>query len=404
MAIISVDLLNNSTVTIDSLNANDGDVINITALGSSELIVDGVDVEVGSIAGVQALSAPTFTSTGGANLTIDQGLLNVPALNNFTFNIEDNSHTTLDGSTVTALNGLNSYDVNFSGADAGSFTYDDPDVGIASVVNFNVTGMEAGDQMNLGDGNWQLDDGSILNPLDAFRDGKLHLENGAAGVLQTKVTASIEMTQEEYDEFLEDPSAFLSGQDFTMVCFAAGTRIATPDGECAVEALEIGDMVLTAAGTTVPVKWMGRQTVHKVFTPKERFVPVRVKAGALGNNLPHTDLLVTADHALIIDELAINAGALVNGTTIVFERVEDLPQKVTYYHIETEDHNVVLANGAAAETYVDYIERRGFDNYAEYVDLYGEERTIIEMARPRISSARLLPPSICARLGVQKIA
>ena len=55
--------------------------------------------------------------------------------------------------------------------------------------------------------------------------------------------------------------------------------------------VEIGDLVSTADGRVVPVKWMGRQTVHKLFTPAERFVPVRVKAGALGNGLPHTDLL-----------------------------------------------------------------------------------------------------------------
>ena len=50
----------------------------------------------------------------------------------------------------------------------------------------------------------------------------------------------------------------------------------------------------------------GGQTLH----------PVRVSAGALGNGLPHTELVLTADHALIIDGLAINTGALVNGTTI----------------------------------------------------------------------------------------
>ena len=63
-------------------------------------------------------------------------------------------------------------------------------------------------------------------------------------------------------------------------CFAAGTLIATPDGECAVETLQIGGLVTTADGRTVPVKWLGRQTVHKLFTPAERFVPVRVRAGA----------------------------------------------------------------------------------------------------------------------------
>ena len=189
-----------------------------------------------------------------------------------------------------------------------------------------------------------------------------------------------------------------------VACFAAGTLIATPEGERAVETLEIGDPVMTADGRAVPVKWIGRQTLHKVFTPAERFCPVRVTAGALGDGLPHTDLVLTADHALIFDSLAINAGALVNGTAIVTEAKENLPERVTYYHVETEGHDVILANGAAAETYVDYVQRAVFDNYAEYLALYGEDRNIHEMAMPRVSSARLVPPAIKARLNGERAA
>ncbi|MDK3074305.1 Hint domain-containing protein [Sedimentitalea sp. JM2-8] len=196
--------------------------------------------------------------------------------------------------------------------------------------------------------------------------------------------------------------AFGNG-DFTT-CFAAGTLIATPEGECAVETLAIGDLVTTAEGGIVPVKWIGRQTVHKLFTSAERFAPVRVSAGALGNGLPHTDLVLTAEHALILDGLAINAGALVNGTTIAYDPIDSLPERVTYYHIETEKHDVILANGAPAETYVDYIGRRVFDNFAEYESLYGEEQAITEMPLPRVSAARLVPPAIRARLATSDAA
>ena len=126
--------------------------------------------------------------------------------------------------------------------------------------------------------------------------------------------------------------------------------------------------------------------------------------GALGDGLPHTDLVLTADHALILDGLAINAGALVNGTTITLEPLSAVPDRVTYYHVETEDHDVILANGAAAETFVDYVDRQGFDNYADYAALYGEERIITEMPLPRIGTARLVPPSLKARLGARAVA
>ncbi|SLN14116.1 hypothetical protein PSA7680_00291 [Pseudoruegeria aquimaris] len=190
----------------------------------------------------------------------------------------------------------------------------------------------------------------------------------------------------------------VDNSDFT-VCFAAGTLIATPEGVCAVEELKIGDLVTTADGRQVAVKWIGRQTVHKIFTPAERFCPVRIRAGALGGGLPRADLTVTGDHALMIDGFAINASALVNGASIDWVPMAELPDRVTYYHVETEAHDVILAHGAPAETYVDYVTRRRFDNFAEYLALYGEEAVIREMDVPRVSSARLVPPAIRDRLA-----
>ena len=114
--------------------------------------------------------------------------------------------------------------------------------------------------------------------------------------------------------------------------------------------------------------------------------------------------MLTSDHALILDGLAICAGALVNGTTITRDPKASLPDRVTYYHIETEAHDVILANGAAAETYVDYVQRSAFDNHAEYLALYGTEETIREMDLPRISAARHVPQALWARLSVESAA
>jgi len=183
------------------------------------------------------------------------------------------------------------------------------------------------------------------------------------------------------------------------VCFAPGTAIATPEGTVAVEALSIGDPVLTADGRVVPVKWVGRQTRSPLF---QRIRMIRVAAGALVNRLPLRDLVLTADHALLIDGLLINAGALVNGTTITDLR--DLPERVTVYHVETENHDIILAEGAPVETYIDYAGRQAFDNYAEYVARYGADRPIAENPAPRISSARMLPAALCARLGIRRAA
>jgi hypothetical protein len=191
--------------------------------------------------------------------------------------------------------------------------------------------------------------------------------------------------------------------DNVYVCFAPGTLIATPGGERPVETLAIGDAVLTADGRAVAVRWMGRQTVRTGLAG-ERARPVRVRAGALGPGVPHSDLVLTADHALILDDLAVNAGALVNGTTIAFVPLDALPDAVTYWHVETAAHDTILANGAPAETFVDYVGRKAFDNHREYLDLYGCERIIPEMRRLRISSRRQLPANHRARFGIRAFA
>jgi len=182
-------------------------------------------------------------------------------------------------------------------------------------------------------------------------------------------------------------------------CFAAGTRISTVGGDRIVETLEIDDLLRTDDGRVVTVKWIGHQTILPFFAGP-RMQPVRIRAGALGAGLPHEDLTITADHGLVIDGLVINASALVNGGSIDWVPLAELPERVTYYHIETENHDVILANGAPAETFIDYAGRQAFDNYQEYVSLYGCERIIPEMDRPRISDQRLVPDAIRARLGI----
>jgi hypothetical protein len=186
-------------------------------------------------------------------------------------------------------------------------------------------------------------------------------------------------------------------------CFAPGTGIATPAGEVAVERLAIGDPILTADGRVVPVRWIGRQTLSKLFAG-DRARPVLIRAGALGQGLPHRDLTVTADHGMILDGFVINAGALVNGTTITRLPLSDLPASVTYYHVETAAHDVILAHGAAAETFVDYAGRAAFDNHAEYLALYGADRGMAEITLPRITCARQSPSALRDRLGPPRAA
>lgn len=185
-----------------------------------------------------------------------------------------------------------------------------------------------------------------------------------------------------------------TAEDFTL-CFLAGTLIATPTGPVAVEDLATGDPVMTADGRIVPVKWLGRQTLAAPFGMIEGRSPVLIEAGALADNVPARSLRLTADHALMIDGVLVHAGALVNGSTIRRLSSADLGWRFVVYHVETENHEVILAEGTPAETFIDNATRRTFDNHAEYTAMYGEDsRVTEELPHPRAMSARQVPPSI----------
>ena len=188
-------------------------------------------------------------------------------------------------------------------------------------------------------------------------------------------------------------------------CFFSGTLIATPSGERKVEELVSGDLVSVQDSRIVPVKWIGRQTVSTIFGPAERLMPVRFAAGSLGGGggatlLPHSDLPVTADHAMYVDGILCEAGALVNGTTITRVPLSELDGRYTVYHVETEAHEIVFANGAPAETFIDNATRRAFDNFAEFKALYGDPPEMKELPYPRASNARHLPARIKARISL----
>jgi hypothetical protein len=173
---------------------------------------------------------------------------------------------------------------------------------------------------------------------------------------------------------------------YVVTCFLAGVLIATPDGARAVETLVEGDLVLTHDGRAAPLKWLFVQTVTTLFADPLRVGPVRVRAGALGNGLPERDLRLSADHALLVDGALVQAGALVDGVSVV--RETELPERFCYYHVELADHALVLAEGVPAETFVDAVTRRRFDNWREYEARHGAGRRIDEMDLPRIKSAR----------------
>lgn len=184
-------------------------------------------------------------------------------------------------------------------------------------------------------------------------------------------------------------------------CFFAGTRLATPHGEIAVEDITPGTVLKTVAGELKPVRWLGRSEVSTRFADPLRVLPIRITAGALGENVPMRDLLVSPDHAVFIDGVLVQAGALVDSVSILPEA--NVPDVFTYYHVELATHELLLAEGAAAESFVDNVDRMNFSNWAEHEAL-GDLTPIEEMPYPRAKSYRQVPKAmrrmLDARAGI----
>jgi hypothetical protein len=94
----------------------------------------------------------------------------------------------------------------------------------------------------------------------------------------------------------------------------------------------------------------------------------------------------------------------VNGETITRVPLSEMGETYTVYHIETEAHEIILSNGAPAETFIDNVSRRAFDNYAEFEALYGDVPEMEELLYPRAMSARQVPGRIRHKLSTANAA
>jgi len=265
-------------------------------------------------------------------------------------------------------------------------------------------------------GTYAIDLVNVVGPDESYAYGSLH-ENQFGGIYPTGTPLSFlawtgtEPTALDSSTTLyEGPTqsspqplasdGFISDQDVT--CFMPGTRILTPTGEIAVESLKSGDLLTLADGRTSPLRWLGRTTVATRSADPLRVLPIRIAAGALGENIPARDLLVSPDHAMFIGGNLVQAGALVNGLTIT--RETRVPETFTYYHVELAAHELIIAEGAPTETFVDNVDRLGFDNWQEHEALHGITAPILEMDHPRVKAARQLPAATHHLLMTRAVA
>jgi hypothetical protein len=142
-------------------------------------------------------------------------------------------------------------------------------------------------------------------------------------------------------------------------CFLAGTMIATDRGQVEVQNLRPGARAMLPDERTAAITWIGRRYIDCRLHPEPRKVwPVRVRAGAFGDDVPRRDLFLSPDHAVFAGDVLIPIKHLINGTTIEQVPIDD----VTYFHIELPHHDLLLAEGLLAESYLDTGDRSNFTN------------------------------------------
>ncbi|WP_261395171.1 Hint domain-containing protein [Salipiger bermudensis] len=369
MAVLSIDLLANSTHTYDSGNSADGDTVQITALGDSLLIVDGVSLTITSIAGINLGAAPTFRTINGGDLTIDNGLLDASALSSFTFEVFDNSAMTLDASTLSlaVLNGLlDTYDVAYSGPyGTGTFTYDPPVLSVLGIqpVNFETTGMQATDQFIVSGRTIELDESTPGDPSSAYDGSVLHLTVDG-GLLTQSVNIDVPMTADEASDFFSNQATLLDGDTFTfpgvaLACLTTGTPVATLAGDVAVENLRVGHRVLTMDNGYQPIRWVGcRHLAEEDLERNPELRPIRIRANALGKGRPERDIVVSPQHRVLVSnaiaermfgqkEVLVAAKHLLSLDGI---NIAEEITSVTYWHFFFDQHQIVFSNGAATES------------------------------------------------------
>jgi hypothetical protein len=202
-------------------------------------------------------------------------------------------------------------------------------------------------------------------PLTLLNNGEnfFHFANASNQPLGTDLMSGVGLTAGTSRDISSVDLAALQDVGLSVtapvICFARGTRIDTPQGEVAVEDLVVGQLVKTWGGTARPIVWIGTGSVLATPSRRSAATPVIVRRGALADNVPRADLKVTKAHSVLVGDVLIPVEFLVNHRTIEWD---DRAQEVVLYHIELQTHDILIANGAPAESYRDDGNRWLFQN------------------------------------------
>jgi Hint domain len=316
-----------------------------------------------------------FSISGGTNAAAPTALELAPSISdNVTF---DNNHDELILDSLASFNGTLSNVVNNSTIVLDGIIGNDASLNLNAPLPPDIL---SGGVLSI------TENGSLVGTLTIYGERANGVHPMGADYFNASFTATPNIG-------LNNTTITVSGVEM-FVCFRAGTRIATPRGDIPVERLQVGDRVLTHSSGAKAIIWIGRRGIDCRRHPDPvRVLPVRVAAHAFGPGLPLRDLFLSPGHAVFVDGDLIPVKCLLNGTTI-----RQVPaRQVTYFHIELDDHEVIIAEGLATESYLDTGNRPAFANGGPSLALYPDLSAItwetascapIVLTGPRLESAR----------------
>ena len=346
---------------------------------------------------VTGTSGGTVTLSGGS-ISFSNGLAPAAGFNvtllNTTFTTTSyfgggGGTITLDGAKVTASGsaaaGTLIFDTVLSGGTPNVLNITDQSQGLT------LQGLGYGDSISVG--------GNNVLSLTLNSNGTTYTLTDNHGGYTTTVSSNVTLAAgTNAADFTSSSGTFSYTGSYTVEahCFYPGTMLAKDDGEIAVESVTTGMLLKTASGELLPVRWVGWSQVAMRFADPLRILPIRIKAGALADGVPARDLLVSPDHAVFVEDVLVQAAALVNGTSIT--REEDVPESFRYYHIELATHELLLAEGCPAESFVDNIDCMNFHNWDARE---APAEPVVEMDYPRARSSRQVPVSIRSAIAAR---
>lgn len=241
------------------------------------------------------------------------------------------------GAALTLAGSASGGTISFAGADA-LLTLDDPAAMHDAVANF-----ATGDAIDLI---------GVAPSLVSVANGTVSIADPGSFALSTAQGQPAPVVSGDG----HDGSLITSGG--AMPCFARGTRLLTPDGYRPVETLRPGDGLIALGGAIRRIAWIGWRCLDLATDPDVDLLrPVTIAPGAFGPGRPRRALAISPLHAVFAADALVPAVLLVNGATIVRDASGFA---VTYYHVELDRHEIVLAEGLPVETYRDNGNRARF--------------------------------------------